>query len=57
MSTRIFYRLREIFWFGREPGRSALIKLRGKTEVYITSITAFELLLGVSLSSKKEREG
>lgn len=40
---------------GREPGRSAFIKWRRRVEVYITSITAFELLLGASLSSKKER--
>ena len=40
---------------GREPGRSAFTKWRKKAEVYITSITAFELLLGASLSSKKER--
>ena len=40
---------------GREPGRSAFTKWRRKAEVYITSITAFELLLGASLSSKKER--
>ena len=40
---------------GREPGRSAFTKWRRKAEVYITSITAFELLLGASLSSKRER--
>ena len=40
---------------GREPGRSAFTKWRKKAEVYITSITAFELLLGASLSSKRER--
>jgi len=40
---------------GREPGRSAFTKWRKKTELYVTSITAFELLLGASLSSKKER--
>jgi len=40
---------------GREPSRSAFTKWRKKAEIYITSITAFELLLGASLSSKKER--
>lgn len=40
---------------GREPGRSAFIKWRGRSEVYVTSITAFELLLGANLSSKRER--
>ena len=40
---------------GREPGRSAFTKWRRKAEVYITSITAFELHLGASLSSKRKR--
>ena len=40
---------------GREPGRSAFTKWRKKAEMYITSITAFELLLGASLSSKREK--
>lgn len=40
---------------GREPGRSAFTKWRKKAETSITSITAFELLLGANLSSKRER--
>jgi len=39
---------------GREPGKSAFAKWRKKAEVLITSITAFELLLGANLSSKRE---
>ncbi|MEM3594117.1 MAG: type II toxin-antitoxin system VapC family toxin [Candidatus Jordarchaeaceae archaeon] len=40
---------------GREPGRSAFTKWRKKAEIFLTSVTAFELLLGASLSSKRER--
>lgn len=40
---------------GREPGKSAFTDWRKKTDVFITSITAFELLLGANLSSKRER--
>lgn len=40
---------------GREPGKSAFIDWRRRTETFITSITVFELLLGASLSSKSER--
>ena len=39
---------------GREPGESTLASWRKKAEVLITSITAFELLLGANLSSKRE---
>jgi len=39
---------------GREPGKSAFANWRKKAEVLITSITAFELLLGANLSSKRE---
>ena len=40
---------------GREPGRSAFTSWREKADTFITSITAFELLLGANLSSKRER--
>lgn len=39
---------------GREPGKSTFASWREKAEVLITSITAFELLLGANLSSKRE---
>jgi len=39
---------------GREPGKSAFAEWRRKAEVFITSVTAFELLLGANLSSKPE---
>jgi len=39
---------------GREPGKSTLASWRKKAEVLITSITAFELLLGANLSPKRE---
>ncbi|KPV63368.1 MAG: tRNA(fMet)-specific endonuclease VapC [Candidatus Bathyarchaeota archaeon BA1] len=39
---------------GREPGKSAYAGWREKAEVFITSITAFELLLGANLSLKRE---
>ena len=39
---------------GREPGKSTLASWRKKAEVLMTSITAFELLLGANLSSKRE---
>jgi len=39
---------------GREPGKSTFASWRKKAEVLITSITAFELLLGANLSSKRE---
>lgn len=39
---------------GREPGKSAFAGWRKRAKVYITSITAFELLLGANLSSKRE---
>jgi len=42
------------YFRGREPGKSALSKWREKTDIFITSITAFELLLGANLSSKRE---
>ena len=40
---------------GREPGKSAFLHWSEKAESYITSITAFELLLGAHLSSRRER--
>ena len=40
---------------GREPGKSAFARWRKKAEIFITSITAFELLLGANLSSKRAR--
>lgn len=40
---------------GREPGKSAFIVWRKKANVFITSVTAFELLLGANISSKRER--
>jgi len=40
---------------GREPGRSAFMHWRKKADTFITSITAFELLLGANLSSKRAR--
>jgi len=40
---------------GREPGKSAFENWRKKVRVCITSITGFELLLGASLSSKREK--
>jgi len=42
------------YLMGREPGKSAFANWRKKAKVLITSITAFELLLGASLSSKRE---
>jgi predicted nucleic acid-binding protein len=42
------------YFRGREPGKSALFKWREKADIFITSITAFELLLGANLSSKRE---
>jgi len=39
---------------GREPGKSAFASWRKKAEVFITSITTFELLLGANLSLKRE---
>lgn len=39
---------------GREPGRSAFAAWRARAEVFVTSITAFELLLGANLSSRRE---
>jgi len=39
---------------GRQPGKSAFEDWRKKTEVSVTAITAFELLLGACLSSKPE---
>lgn len=40
---------------GREPGKSAFTHWREKAESFITSITAFELLLGALVSSERER--
>lgn len=40
---------------GREPGKSAFTSWMGRAEVFMTSVTAFELLLGANLSSKRER--
>jgi tRNA(fMet)-specific endonuclease VapC len=42
------------YFRGREPGKTAFTNWRKKAEVFITSITAFELLLGANLSSKRE---
>jgi len=42
------------YFRGREPGKTVFTDWRNKTEVFLTSITAFELLLGASLSSKRE---
>ncbi len=42
------------YFRGREPGKSTFIKWREKTKIFITSITAFELMLGANLSSKCE---
>jgi len=39
----------------REPGKSAFIDWRKRAESFITSITAFELLLGALFSSKREK--
>ena len=39
---------------GREPRKSAFSTWRKRAEVLIASITAFELLLGATLSSKRE---
>nr|MDO8080136.1 type II toxin-antitoxin system VapC family toxin [Candidatus Freyarchaeota archaeon] len=39
---------------GREPGKSAFIEWTKKADIFITSVTAFELLLGANLSSKRE---
>ena len=38
---------------GREPGKSAFNDWRRKADTFITSITAFELLLGANLSSRR----
>jgi len=40
---------------GRDPGKSTFATWRKKTEVLITSVTAFELLLGANLSTKREQ--
>lgn len=40
---------------GREPGKSAFSSWRNKAEIFMTSITAFELLLGANLSKKREQ--
>jgi len=39
---------------GRQPGESLYSKWRKKAKVLLTSIVAFELLLGAKLSSKRE---
>nr|MDO8081339.1 type II toxin-antitoxin system VapC family toxin [Candidatus Freyarchaeota archaeon] len=38
---------------GREPGKSAFIEWTKKADISITSVTAFELLLGANLSLKR----
>jgi len=38
----------------REPGKTTFDNWRNKAEIYITSITIFELLLGAHLSSKRQ---
>jgi len=43
------------YFRGREPGKSAFLSWGKKSEVLITSITAFELLLGANLSSKRQK--
>ncbi|MEM2936444.1 MAG: type II toxin-antitoxin system VapC family toxin [Candidatus Bathyarchaeia archaeon] len=39
---------------GREPGKTTFDNWRKKAEIYITSVTMFELLLGAHLSSKRQ---
>lgn len=39
---------------GRQPGESLYSKWRKKVKVVLTSVVAFELLLGAKLSSKRE---
>jgi len=43
------------YFRGREPGKSTFTSWRERAEVFITSITTFELLLGANLSSKREQ--
>ncbi|MFQ6074603.1 MAG: type II toxin-antitoxin system VapC family toxin [Candidatus Bathyarchaeia archaeon] len=38
---------------GREPGRTAYRMWRGRVEVFLTTISAFELLMGAQLSSRR----
>jgi len=39
---------------GREPGKTTFNNWRKKAEIYTTSVTMFELLLGAHISSKRQ---